>query len=60
MDETTRTRIIELAEENGLDPAELLAVETADGLPEELRQAVADILGDLTLFGRALDDLERD
>ena len=59
MDETTRQKIIELAEQNGVNPDELLAIETADGLPDELRQAVADVLGDLTLFGRARDELER-
>lgn len=49
----------ELAEKNGIDPDQLSAIAEADGLPEELRAAMADVLGDLTIFGQALDEKDR-
>ncbi|BCS88733.1 hypothetical protein [Pseudodesulfovibrio sediminis] len=58
MDDTTADLIRALAEKNGLDPDTILAIETADGLPEELRDAMAAVLGDLTMFGQALDALD--
>ena len=59
MDETTLNELRALAEQNGIDPEQLLAIGEADGLPDELRQAMAEIMGDLTVFGQALSDLER-
>ncbi|EGB15061.1 fructose 1,6-bisphosphatase II [Pseudodesulfovibrio mercurii] len=60
MDETTIQELRELAEQNGIDPDQLLAIGETDGLDPELRRAVADILGDVTLFGQALDGLDHD
>ncbi|MCJ2165700.1 MULTISPECIES: hypothetical protein [unclassified Pseudodesulfovibrio] len=59
MDETTRQEIMELAERNNIDPEQLLAIATADGLPEDLQTAMAAVLGDISIFGQALDKLER-
>lgn len=59
MDETTIKELRELAEKNGVDPDRLLEIAQADGLPEELGAAMADILGDLTIFGQALDEKDR-
>ncbi|WP_316899124.1 hypothetical protein [Pseudodesulfovibrio indicus] len=59
MDETTLNELRGLAEQNGIDPEQLLAIAEADGLPDELRRAMAEIMGDLTVFGQALSDLER-
>jgi predicted O-linked N-acetylglucosamine transferase (SPINDLY family) len=59
MDETTINELRELAEKNGIDPDRLLEIAQADGLPEELGAAMADILGDLTIFGQALDEKDR-
>ena len=59
MDETTRNTIVALAEQNGIAPDQLLAIATADGLPQDLQQAMAAILGDITIFGHALDKLDR-
>jgi predicted O-linked N-acetylglucosamine transferase (SPINDLY family) len=56
MDETTLNELRELAEKNGIDPDRLLAIAGADRLPEELSAAMADILGELTIFGQALDE----
>ena len=59
MDETTIKELRELAEKNGIDPDRLLEIAQADGLPVELGAAMADILGDLTIFGQALDEKDR-
>jgi len=59
MDETAIRELRELAEKNGVDPDRLLEIAQADGLPEELGAAMADILGDLTIFGQALDEKDR-
>ncbi|OIQ49606.1 hypothetical protein BerOc1_01531 [Pseudodesulfovibrio hydrargyri] len=56
MDETTLDELRALAERNGIDPDQLLEIAEADGLPEELSAALADVLGDLTIFGQALDE----
>ncbi|WP_207262721.1 hypothetical protein [Desulfovibrio sp. Huiquan2017] len=59
MDEITLDDLRELTEKNGIDPDQLSAIAEADGLPEDLRAAMADILGDLTIFGQALDEKGR-
>jgi DNA-directed RNA polymerase subunit H (RpoH/RPB5) len=59
MDENTIQELRELAEKNGIDPDQLLKIAQADGLPEELNAAMADVLGDLTIFGQALDDKDK-
>ena len=59
MDETAIRKLRELAAKNGVDPDHLLEIVQADGLPEELGEAMADILGDLTIFGQALDEKDR-
>jgi len=59
MDETTLQELRELAERNGIDPDQLLAIAEADGLPEELSAAMAEVLGDLTIFGQALDEKDK-
>lgn len=58
MDQETRQRIIDLAEKNGLAPDELLALESADGLPEDLRRAIEAVMGDVATFGQALSKLD--
>ena len=59
MDEATRQEIIDLAERNNLDPEQLLAIATADGLSEDLQTAMAThYLGDITIFGQALGKAE--
>lgn len=60
MDDTTLDELRALAEANGLDPEQLLAIGEADGLPDDLRRAMADIMGDLTVFGQAMDGLKQD
>ncbi|WP_338668499.1 hypothetical protein [Pseudodesulfovibrio methanolicus] len=55
MDETTLQELRALAEQHGIDPDQLLAIAGADGLPEALSAAMAEVLGDLTIFGQALD-----
>ena len=59
MDETTLNELRALAEKNGIDPDKLLEIAGADGLPEELSAALADVLGDLTIFGQALDEKDK-
>ncbi|MEZ7198928.1 hypothetical protein AB6M95_19475 [Pseudodesulfovibrio sp. 9FUS] len=56
MDETTIQELRALAEKNGIDPDQLLEIAEADGLPEELSAAMAEVLGDLTIFGQSLDE----
>ncbi|WP_319583004.1 hypothetical protein [uncultured Pseudodesulfovibrio sp.] len=58
MDKTTNQELRALAEKNGIDPDQLLEIAHADGLPEELSATVAEILGDMTIFGQALDEKE--
>ncbi|WP_272700947.1 hypothetical protein [Desulfovibrio sp. Fe33] len=59
MDETTLDELRELAEKKGIDPERLLEIARADGLPEELGAAMADVLGDLTIFGLALEEKDK-
>jgi nucleotide-binding universal stress UspA family protein len=59
MDETTLQELRALAEQNGIDPDQLLEIAEADGLPEELSAAMAEVLGDLTIFGQALDEKDK-
>lgn len=56
VDEITIQELRALAEKNGIDPDQLLEIAEADGLPEELSAAMAEVLGDLTIFGQALDE----
>jgi len=58
MDKETRQRIIDLAEKNGLDPEEILALDSADGLPEDLRLTIEAVMGDVATFGQALTKLD--
>jgi len=58
MDEKNIEEIRKLAEENGIAPDALLAIAETDGLPENLRDAIAAILGDIATFGHALDKLD--
>jgi len=58
MDEKNIEEIRKLAEENGIDPDALLSIAEADGLPENLQDAIAAILGDIATFGHALDKLD--
>ncbi|WFS62531.1 hypothetical protein LF599_18040 [Pseudodesulfovibrio thermohalotolerans] len=55
MDETTLDELRELAERNGIDPDRLLEIAGNDRLPEPLSAAMADVLGDLAIFGQALN-----
>lgn len=59
MDDAQREQIRRLAEENGLDPAALEAVFFSGDMPEELEQAIAAVLGDVGLFGKALEELNK-
>ena len=59
MDQTTLDELRELAEKHGIDPERLLEIARADGLPEEFSAAMADVLGDLTIFGLALDEKDK-
>jgi hypothetical protein len=59
MDESTINELRALAEKNGIDPDQLLEIAGADGLDEELSAAMADVLGDLTIFGQALDEKDK-
>nr|WP_321259580.1 hypothetical protein [uncultured Pseudodesulfovibrio sp.] len=59
MDEKTIEELRTLAEENGIDPEVLLAIAEADGLPEDLQNAIAAVLGDVATFGHALDKLDK-
>lgn len=58
MDETIETKLRELADENGVDPDELVALAQDMTLPEGLDDVVAAILGDVAIFGQALDKLD--
>jgi hypothetical protein len=55
MDETALNELRRRAEQNGIDPERLLEIAKADGLPDDLSAALAEVLGDLTIFGQALD-----
>lgn len=59
MDEKTIEELHTLAEENGIDPEALLAIANADGLPENLQDAIAAVLGDVATFGHALNKLDK-
>ena len=57
MDESVETKLRELAEENGIDPDELIALARQSALPDGLDKVVAAVIGDVATFGRALDKL---
>jgi len=59
MDENLEAKLRELAEENGVDPDELISLAGQAELPEGLDRVVETLLGDVALFGRALDSLKK-
>lgn len=58
MDEALETKLRELAEENGVDPDELIGLAKQAGLPDGLEQVVEAVLGDVATYARALDKLK--
>lgn len=59
MDDAQREHIRRLAVDNNLDPAALEALFLSGEIPEELEQAMAAVLGDVGLFGQALEKLDK-
>lgn len=59
MDETLEAKLRELAEKNGIDPDELIRLAGHTALPDGLDQAVAAVLGDVALFGHALNKVKK-
>ncbi len=59
MDDTTIQEIKHLAEQNGLDPEQLLALAGEDKLPAAMKQGMTAILGDIAIFEQALDKLKK-
>jgi len=59
MDEAALKKIVETAKENGIDPKDLLSTIDTGNLPNELQDAIAAILGDVSTFGQALDKLDK-
>lgn len=57
MEEGLREQIRTLAEANNLDPEALEAALVSGDMPDEMLQAMQAVLGDLDLFGTALDKL---
>lgn len=58
MDESVETKLRELAEENGIDPDELIALARQSTLPDGLNEVVSAIIGDVATYGHALDKLK--
>ncbi|WP_319541732.1 hypothetical protein [uncultured Pseudodesulfovibrio sp.] len=58
MDKKNIEELRRLAEANGIDPDTLLAIAETDGLPDNLQEAIAAVLGDIAMFGHALDKLD--
>lgn len=59
MDDALRERIRKLAEESGLDPAELERTMLTSDIPEDMVQAMAAALDDISLFDQALSKLDK-
>ncbi|BDQ34001.1 hypothetical protein [Pseudodesulfovibrio portus] len=59
MDENLETKLRELAEENGVDPDELIGLAEQAELPEGLDRVAETLLGDVALFGHALDNIKK-
>jgi hypothetical protein len=59
MDENLETKLRELAEENGVDPDELIGLAEQAELPEGLDRVAETLLGDVALFGLALDNIKK-
>lgn len=59
MEKNLEAKLRELAEENGVDPDELISLAGQAELPEGLDQVVETLLGDVALFGHALDSLKK-
>ncbi len=60
MDETVKNELRRLAEENGVDPDELIELAERESLPRGLDRVAETLLGDVAVFGRALDNLKKD
>ncbi|NDV18828.1 hypothetical protein GO013_05265 [Pseudodesulfovibrio sp. JC047] len=58
METHKREELRALAEKNDIDLDQLLTALEADALPDDVRDTIATILGDITLFGHALDSLD--
>ncbi|QGY40072.1 hypothetical protein GM415_08010 [Pseudodesulfovibrio cashew] len=59
MDDPRRDAIRQLAEQNGLDPAELEAALLSGDIPEPLLRAMEAVLGDIELFAEAVTKADR-
>lgn len=57
MDETLWEQIRLLAEENNLDPDELVKLLGSGEMPEDLMAAISSVMGDISLFSEAANKL---
>ena len=60
MDKATLDKIRESAKKKGIDPDELIKVVRTGTLPPEFEEAITAVMGDLSIFGEALDKLSKD
>ncbi len=60
MDKATLDKISKTAKKNGIDPDELVKAVRTGYLPPEFEEAITAVMGDLSIFGEALDKLSKD
>lgn len=59
MDDAELEKIREIARQNNIDPDDLLAAVGSNPLPDTLQEAILTALGDLAVFGKALDNADK-